>query len=168
MISTDSLPAEIGLRPETAGDRGFLETLFVGIRWSEFDVAGWPDSVRAHFLAQQFALQTRHYAQTYVGGFFGVVERKSAPIGRLYLYDASHDLRLIDISLIGEARGAGLGTAVLRAIQHHAAAAGQTVSLSVEGNNPARRLYHRLGFEEVGAEGPYTQMSWRPSGRDGA
>jgi predicted GNAT family acetyltransferase len=35
-----------------------------------------------------------------------------------------------------------------------------TVSIYVEHFNPAKRLYHRLGFIEIGENGVYHLMRW--------
>lgn len=43
-----------------------------------------------------------------------------------------------------------------------AASAGKKVRIHVEHNNPALRLYERLGFEQVEEQGIYYLMEWRP------
>jgi GNAT superfamily N-acetyltransferase len=53
-----------------------------------------------------------------------------------------------------DARGRGVGTALLEALIAHARQAGVgALSLSVEEGNPATRLYERLGFVRVGRTG---------------
>ena len=162
MPSLEPLPAGVSLRPEGPEDRGFLETLFVAVRWHEFDAAGWPDEFRRQFLADQFALQSRHYAQHYVGAEFSIVERKGEPIGRLYVFDGADKIRIVDISLLPEIRGKGLGTILLKAVLARGAVAQKAVTIHVEQFNPARRLYRRLGFTEGSSDGPYIYMEWRP------
>ncbi len=81
------------------------------------------------------------------------------------------ELRLVDISLLPAHRGSGVGTELLRALQQEATTAGKPLRLSVARDNPARRLYARLGFtpvagSEVGAE-PYLALEWRPGPREG-
>ena len=39
---------------------------------------------------------------------------------------------------------------------------GKPVRIHVERNNPALRLYHRLGFSSVEDQGVYYLMEWRP------
>jgi RimJ/RimL family protein N-acetyltransferase len=53
-----------------------------------------------------------------------------------------------------ESRRRGVGERLLRALLAHAAQAGiRRISLSVEPENPALRLYQRVGFHRVGREG---------------
>ena len=58
------------------------------------------------------------------------------------------------IGVRAEARRLGVGEALLRALLAHASAQGvEEISLSVEFDNPALRLYERLGFRRVGRLG---------------
>jgi predicted GNAT family acetyltransferase len=59
-------------------------------------------------------------------------------------------------------RGRGIGTAILGALQAAGRAQGKAVSTFVEKNNPAMRLYRRLGFAEISDTGVYLEMEWRP------
>jgi ribosomal protein S18 acetylase RimI-like enzyme len=69
---------------------------------------------------------------------------------------------VVDISLLPECRGRGIGTALLEAVIAEASGAGKFVALSVEKLNPALRLYRRLGFRKVDDQGVYWSMEWRP------
>jgi len=64
-------------------------------------------------------------------------------------------------SVRADARGRGVGEALLRALLAHAAGHGvKAVSLSVELENAALRLYQRLGFRRVGrASGAATLLA---------
>ncbi len=57
-----------------------------------------------------------------------------------------------------EFRGRGIGTALVTELFAEADASGRSVSIHVESNNPARRLYERLGFQDVGEHGVYKLM----------
>ena len=69
----------------------------------------------------------------------------------------------MDIALLPEHRNRGLGGALVRELLDEAAAAGCLVSLHVEENNPARRLYQRLGFRDVADVSFYKLMHWEPA-----
>jgi ribosomal protein S18 acetylase RimI-like enzyme len=49
---------------------------------------------------------------------------------------------------------------LLRDLMDEAAAAGKAVTIYVEKNNPAMRLYHRLGFTTEEDKGVYDLMRW--------
>jgi predicted GNAT family acetyltransferase len=50
----------------------------------------------------------------------------------------------------------------MRDLLDEAAACGRPVTIFVEKNNPAMRLYHRLGFAQVADHGVYDFMRWTP------
>ena len=151
---------ELGWPPEVGGDYPFLESLYIDTRWDEFAAIGWPERPLRTFLAGQYAAQCRHYTQAYRdNSAFQILLHDERSIGRLYLYDAPEDSHLIDITLVASCRGKGIGRALLRALIVDARVAGRTVSIHVESNNPARRLYDRLGFQEAAeAQPPYLLM----------
>jgi ribosomal protein S18 acetylase RimI-like enzyme len=60
----------------------------------------------------------------------------------------------LSLAVVAERRGQGIGRALLDAALVHASADGfRAISLSVEPDNPARRLYERAGFVRVGVVG---------------
>jgi GNAT superfamily N-acetyltransferase len=64
------------------------------------------------------------------------------------------DVPELTIGVSPEARGRGVGTALLAELLARAQAAGHpSISLSVEPDNPAVRLYERFGFVRVGHAG---------------
>jgi ribosomal protein S18 acetylase RimI-like enzyme len=69
----------------------------------------------------------------------------------------------VDITLLPEHCGAGIGTGILRDLLAEAAAAGKPVRIHVERQNPAWRLYERLGFAPIEDKGVYYLMEWRPA-----
>lgn len=157
-----SVPPGLGLRPETPEDAPFLAALFASVRGPEFAGNGWPDEIRDAFLAQQFRFQLAHYARYYAGAAFLIVERQGAPVGRFYLHRGATDHRIVDISLLPEARNQGLGGALLDIACAEADRLGRAVSLHVEKSNPAQRLYARRGFIRVGESGPHWHMIRAP------
>lgn len=152
------------LRAETAEDEPFLRRLYVAIRTPEVEAMGWPEEMRQTFLEQQFSMQRSHYRTHYHDAEFSVIEADGAAVGRLYLFRGRRDHRIVDISLLPEFSGKGIGGALLDQAMTEAAALGRGVSIHVEGFNPARRLYDRKGFQEIEQRGPYWLMEWFPEG----
>lgn len=156
--------AGLVLRAATDSDKPFLERLFVAVRETQPGICDWPVAIRAPFLATQFRAQDRHYA-TYAHQDFALIEHDGRPAGRLYLSQMPTLVHVVDISLLPEARGRGLGSALIEGVQYKARGLGKGVSLSVEMNNTrAQRLYQRLGFFVTATAAPFLYMAWHPDG----
>lgn len=163
VIPTDATGAAISLRPQTEADEAFLKELYASVRWAEMAPTGWPDGLKHAFLEQQRNLQTQHYLSHYAGLWRGIVLCADKPVGRLYLWRNGDDLRIVELSLLAAYRQRGVGSRLLRAVQDEAGGSGARASLHVDENNPARRLYQRLGFRPEGnAAPPNIFMIWRP------
>jgi ribosomal protein S18 acetylase RimI-like enzyme len=156
-------PAGITLRLQTEADLDFAEELYASTRAEELAQTDWPDETKRAFLHSQFAAQWNHYSQHYHDADFMIIERDGSRIGRLYVWESSDDVRIVDIAIVSEARGAGIGGALLREIMDRAASNARGVSIHVERFNPALRLYQRLGFREIDEHGAYYLMKWMPS-----
>ena len=159
-----ALPDGWRLRDEDAGeaDLDFLSRLYASTRQEELAAVPWSDAEKAHFLAEQFRLQRQHYRQHYAEAGFWIIERDGQSAGRLYVFDSPSEFRLMDIALLPALRGQGVGRAMIEALQAVAGRAGKGVGLHVEPNNPANRLYERLGFTFVEDRGAYRFLSWSP------
>lgn len=71
-------------------------------------------------------------------------------IGRLYVHeDYEGSVRIIDITLLPEYRGRGLGTSILKDVIAFADSMKKPVTIHVEAFNPAKKLYEKLGFKKV-------------------
>lgn len=162
--------AGLSLRPVVDADRPFLEHLYRLVRWDEFAPTGWSDATKTAFLAQQFDFQRRQYEQVYDGAEFHLIVHGDEPIGRIYVDRTGRDLGLIEVSLLPEWRGRGIGAALLEQLQNEVEAGlRDCVSLQVAPENPARRLYQRMGFVEKSPASEFQQASiemvWPPSAR---
>jgi ribosomal protein S18 acetylase RimI-like enzyme len=150
--------ATVALRPVADGDREFLVDVYASVREPELAHVAWDDAMRRAFVEQQFAAQDAHYRKHYPGATLDVIELDGERAGRLYVHRAARDIRIMDIALTPEFRGQGTGSELLRSLIDEAEASGRTLSIHVEHNNPARRLYERLGFRPAGDHGVYLLM----------
>jgi len=153
----------VRLRPEVPEDEEFLRSLFYAVRSPEFGIAGWPEEQLRGFLAMQERMQWTCYGQTYQRLERWIVEQDGKPVGRLYLAMEREELRVVEISVLPQNRGRGIGSTLLQGVFAQASSAGVDVVLSVDRGNPAEGLYRRMGFEPVRDEGTKTGMRWRPS-----
>lgn len=122
----------------------------------------WPDDAKRRFVEQQFALQHRHLLSHHPDADYWIVGRRGRPVGRLYVDRHGSPWRVLDITLLPEARGTGAGSALLRWLQRAAARAGAAVDLHVAHHNPrAAALYARLGFvTAIGASATHARLVW--------
>ena len=148
--------APLTFRPETDDDLEFLCALYASTREEEMAMVPWDDEQKKAFLRMQFEAQREHYRKYYAGGDFFIVEdEENRSVGRLYLYRFIDDLRIVDIAIVPEHRCRGFGGMILRKVVDEAFASGRDVTIHVERNNPALRLYERLGFEVAEDKGVY-------------
>jgi GNAT superfamily N-acetyltransferase len=148
----------ICLRASMEADQDFLHAVYASTRTAEFVNAGWGAAEIDTLLAGQFAMQDAYYRRHYRRGRFDVVLCGTMPVGRLYHDWSCREARVIDIALLPEYRGAGIGTRLMRALVAEAARRAMPMCLYVEFDNPVRSLYRRLGFAPVGENGVYEQM----------
>lgn len=164
-IATQSPPG-LSLRWITDDDLPFLAELYASTRREEVAQTPWSEEQKEAFLRWQFENQHRHYQEYYPDCELLVIEKDSIgrrePIGRLYVDRWKEEIRLVDIALLPEHRGHGLGRKILEVLLEEGRASGLPVSIHVEYNNPALRLYKRLGFRHVDSNGIYYLMRWEP------
>jgi ribosomal protein S18 acetylase RimI-like enzyme len=156
--------SSLSLRPITPEDESFLASLYASTRADELALTNWSDEQKAMFCRMQFNAQTTDYQRNYPDASFQIIKRDSVAAGRLLVMRSDDKIHVIDIALMPEHRGAGIGTKFLRELQAEAKAAGKPLSIHVEQFNPARRLYERLGFKQVEEKGVYLLMEWRADG----
>ena len=156
---------EVALRPESPGDEAFLLELYGSTRSTELAHVPWTQEQKQRFLADQFRLQSIHYRSHYPGAEFHIVTQAGRAIGRLYLCCTREEIRLMDIALIPECRGRGIGSRLLQTVLDAGAAAAKPVVAHVERNNPALSLYQRRGFSVMQDDGVYLRLecSARPA-----
>lgn len=162
----DWLRQGIALRLRQADDRAFLRALFETTPAAQLLAASFDAGAAAPLIDSQFDFQCRHFDAHYrEGGQRIIAAAHDKPIGRIELWrsdaDSRRDLRIVDITLLPEWCGRGVGSALLSAVQRAAADDARSVSLHVDKMNPAYRLYARLGFRAVADAGASWRMEWR-------
>lgn len=150
------------LRTAEPADEAFLERLYASTRERDTAAWGWPAETLAEFLRLQSRAQRLDLRRRFPRSAESVVEIGGAPAGRIWVDRAGETIELLDLSLLPEHRGRGLGGRLLADLLAEAEAAGKPVRLRVETSNPARRLYERSGFAWLGDDGVYGTMRWSP------
>ena len=156
----------ITLRPERPEDESFLSTVYAGTRQEELDATGWPPAKRESFLKMQFKAQRQGYRSSFPEADFQIILANGHAVGRMIINRAPCELLLVDIALLPEHRGQGIGTELLRQLLREAEASGRPLKLSVIKGQRAGRLYQRLGFKKIGESDLRDELEWRPADRD--
>jgi ribosomal protein S18 acetylase RimI-like enzyme len=110
----------------------------------------------------QFAAQRQWYETAYPQSDYQIAMLDGLPVGRMIVQRQPDAVTLVDISLMPEHRSRGIGGRLLRDLLDESGRQGLPVRLQVLKNNPAARLYERLGFDKTGEDQMYWHMEWRP------
>lgn len=163
----ESWAESIALRPATPEDEPFLLEVYASTRAPEMALAPWTDAQKDAFVRQQFHAQHTFYHQHWPDAAYDVLVLHNAPVGRLYVDRSEQEIGVMDIALLPEYRGRGIGSVLLKGIVAESERTARPVRLYVERDNPARRLYDRLGFSFVRDEGPYVLLERLPGAEEG-
>jgi ribosomal protein S18 acetylase RimI-like enzyme len=155
--------SNIELRAISDADAEFLFGVYASTRADELAPIAWTDAQKHAFLRMQFDAQRKDYWSNYDTSRFQIVMCDGVDAGRLYVERRGDDLRIIDIALLPPFRNRGIGSFLLQQLFGEADDAVLDVRIHVEFNNPAQRLYARLGFAFAGdGDGVYRAMVRRP------
>jgi GNAT superfamily N-acetyltransferase len=128
-------------RQATAEDKEFLYVV---------NRAAYEDVVRKQFGQWDEAWQRQHFEETWTPETFEVVEKAGRRIGALSVSRTSEEVRIIEIQLLPEFQGKGIGTVLLQRELRFADERALPARLQVLRQNRARTLYERLGFRVCG------------------
>jgi ribosomal protein S18 acetylase RimI-like enzyme len=156
-------------RPAEPNDTNFLLALFAE---SRPELALLPEAIRAQLIHMQFDSQLSQYRSSAPEAVDWILELnldgRAEPVGRCYLQQGPDEHRLLDLAILTQWRGHGLGSEVITLLCEGARQSGVPLRLSVwHANLGAIRLYRRLGFTTESAEFPtdsdasgYLRMRW--------
>jgi ribosomal protein S18 acetylase RimI-like enzyme len=152
-----------GLRPAGPGDAELLYRIYASTREDELAVVPWDPAQKEAFLRMQFDAQDRYYHATFPNASYDLIVSGEEVLGRLYVDRSETAWNVIDLALLPQHRGKGIGTQLLTEVQAEAGAAAKPVQMHVERFNPAQRLYDRLGFRRIADQGVYLLLEWKPT-----
>ncbi len=149
------------IRPATAEDVRFLADVVLEATRAQ-------DRLPADFDERQWRRAFCEWTMEQVRGEIpdtttSVVEVDSESVGRLRITCTADYMELCGIQLLPDIQRHGIGTAIIEDLKAEAAAAGISLELAVEKDNPdARKLYERLGFVQVGETQQDMKLRWSP------
>ena len=153
-------------RPASPADQDFLLRVFASTRVTELAQVRGGTAARAAHVRLQFHAQALYYRQHWPTSDDAVVEvvlrDAMLPVGRLWTDRRADSIHVLDIALLPEWRGRGVGSVCLERLQREASQGNRVLTLQVRLGNPARGLYERLGFVCTGPQdGLHLWMEWR-------
>lgn len=154
---------KISFRKVNEIDFPFLRKVYRSTREEELSRSGMSEGDKSRFIELQFNAQHAHYSQAYKDAEFDLILLDDLPAGRLYIWRTESQIRIMDIALLTDFQGKGIGTNILRSIIQESEKTDKKISLHVEYYNPAVRLYERLGFKKVDDTGIYFYMERLPN-----
>ena len=96
--------------------------------------------------------------ETYVAS---VIELEEQAVGGLFLDFTAGAVDIVELQVLPEHQGKGIGSSIVERIVADAAGEGRIITLSVVAANPrARQLYERIGFRVTGIEAPFIRMRY--------
>jgi len=160
MASAESRLALLSLRPAQAADEAFLFRLF-GDTQDHLSLLRSNEALWNVLVDVQYRGRKTTYETNYPAAEDFVLCRGGEAVGRLLINREVDCLRILDIAILADFRGQGIGSWAVRQWQLQAEEIGARIELSVNPANPARWLYERLGFRATDEDTMQVAMAWR-------
>ncbi len=158
------MPENLTLRVFQAGDAEFSLSVYASTRADEMALVNWPAEQVSAFIQMQYDAQRKYYGEQFKSAKYYIIEYNGMEAGRIIIDRESETIHLMDIALLPEYRGKGLGSQLIRGLMLDATREGKPIRLYVEIFNRALHLYERFGFKRLQQVGVYYEMEWKPGG----
>ena len=153
----------VTLRPICREDEPFLLEVYAGARRDELARVPWDETQKRAFLTFQFTAQHQHYQDHFAEAEYCVVLDGGLPVGRLYVDRRVDEIRILDVAVLPEYQGQGIGRTLIQTLLREAEAAGKPVRLYVENfQQRSQAVFRQLGFEPKEDHGLSLLMEWQP------
>jgi ribosomal protein S18 acetylase RimI-like enzyme len=152
---------QVSRRPLTVDDEPFIKRLIAEVVADELGARLWPDAARVPLVDIQYRARRQGFHDAFPDATEEIVQRDGEAAGWLVTARDAESIRVVDIALLPQERGQGLGTACIRDLQDEAERTARLLRLSVVRMNAAARLYERLGFQITGGDEIRYAMEWR-------
>ena len=143
-------------------DVATLFGMYVDVRGRELELTDRPREQRDRLLAWQFEAQRRGYREQFPAAERRFIMWDGVAVGWIIVDRSGAEICCVDIALVERARGLGIGSHVLRGLQHEASTAGKPLTITVRrANIGAFTLYQRLGFRVIAQTDLHARLEWR-------
>ncbi|MDB4412531.1 GNAT family N-acetyltransferase [bacterium] len=152
--------ANVSLRPEAESDSTFVEELVIAIREGEPGFRDLPAEERTSLLKEQVRLQSADYRRKFPQAHFLIIMASGHPVGRFYIDHTPDRLRIVDLSILPDYQGHGIGHQLMKSVLAEGTRTSLPVRLSVMIGNPALDFYLKLGFVTIDKLESHLRMEW--------
>ncbi len=174
-VSTDSTPSDPGksrdtsshvgrvtTRPSLTEDSAFILELYASTSEAELLSLGWTLAKQRTFIIMQAQTEEWNRARLYPGLERLTICVDGVPAGRMLISISESVLHVVDLSLLPQYRGHGIGTQLLGEIMVEARAARIPLQVKVHKESQAVRFFERLGFGTPVPDGLFLELTWMP------
>lgn len=154
-------PFAISLRPENGKDETFLLAVYASAREEELAMTGWDDAKCRQFIEIQFKAMRQGYATAFPQAEFSIILLDGHPIGRVVVNRTDREIRIVDMALLSEHRGKGIGTDLMQTWRTEAAQCRKPLRLRVVKSTRPANWYKRLGFVPIDEDGVHDHLEFR-------
>lgn len=141
-------------------DLPFIEKVYRSTREDELKKTNWTDDQKERFVIMQSMAQTAEYQKKYPGAEHQIIFYKNKPAGRLFTWESGAQFHLIDITILPEFKNKGIGSSVLKGLIMKTVQQKKRFTLFVARDNPAKRLYEKLGFKTIASLDTREEMEY--------
>ena len=163
-MNTDKIEKPV-LEKAREADEPFIRDVYISTRIDEFALLGWADAELRAFLGMQYDFQKRSYEMQFPAAENSIIKNGAGVrVGRLIVERKENEIRLVDVALLPEYRGGGIGGKIISDLIEEARRKKLPLTLQVlKTNEAAQRLYQRAGFAVMRADEIYLSMEKQPS-----
>ncbi|MBN1402992.1 MAG: GNAT family N-acetyltransferase [Opitutales bacterium] len=161
----------MNLRPPRAEDEPFLRQLRGQIDSERLFMNYWRgenvEAEKKQLVDFQFRARTAHQnaIKAMAETKENIIEMDGSPVGLFIVSGGRSELRLVEISLLPEWRGKGIGKIIITTTMQECTRTGRLLHLCVEKTNAvALGLYRSLGFYAIDDSMAHLVMEWSPKG----
>ncbi|MEK6409224.1 MAG: GNAT family N-acetyltransferase [Acidobacteriota bacterium] len=136
-------------RPAVCEDEAFLYELYCSTRSHDLGTAELELQQLGPILRMQFLGQRQQYAVDFPDADHQIILLNGEPVGRSIVERTAEQILIVDLAILSQHTGAGIGTMVVKELQHEARDAAKPLRITVEKSHPALGHWERMGFKKI-------------------
>ncbi|MGV6850583.1 MAG: GNAT family N-acetyltransferase [bacterium] len=148
------------LRTANKEDRPFLYLLYSAVNFHEIEAMEIENSRRETFLMSRFSIQYRRFQQEFPGASMYIIEHEGEPVGRVYFEVLDKEIYLIDLSIMPEHQHHGIGSEIIKQLQHKSCNIKVPIVAEIEHYNQSFEFFLQNNFDQTGEEDIYLILEW--------